>query len=237
MASLTLYDRISRDYEELFPVRSDFISLLTGLVPAGARVLDIACGPGHYARELSERYEMSATDINESMIESAKGKEKVFYHTRDFAEIAKIPGLFDCLYCIGNSLSYLPSDQIPSFLKSARQILRPDGLLILHTVNWDAFFQTGEMDFEEKILADGSRFRRAYEKVNADLVLFHTWLETKKETHHWEDTLYPKYSADIITRLRHAGFRLENHFGAYDKTPFDMQTSPVSLFVARASTE
>ena len=237
MASLSLYDRISKDYEDLFPVRSDFISLLTALVPAGARVLDVACGPGHYVRELSERYEMSGTDINVSMIETARKQGKASYHTVGFADIAAISGPFDCLYCIGNSLSYLPNDHMTTFLAAAGNILQPGGIMILHTVNWDAFMRTGAMTFEEKTLADGRRFRRAYERVNSDRILFHTWLVNDEETHHWQDSLYPKPSEMIIAGLRQTGFNLESHFGAYDKTPFQADTSPVSIFVARRPAE
>ncbi|MDT8391578.1 MAG: class I SAM-dependent methyltransferase [Lentisphaeria bacterium] len=237
MARASLYDRMARAYEELFPVRSDFITLLTELVPAGARVLDVACGPGHYARALSDRYDMSATDINVSMIKSAAAHGKVSFHTRGFAEIAAIPGPFACVYSIGNSLSYLPTDQLPTFLESARKILLPDGLLLLHTVNWDAFLRTGKMEFEEKTLMDGTRFRRAYEKVNAGIVLFHTWLETGNESCHWQDPLHPKPSAAVSARLRETGFTVEKHFGAYDKTPFNSHGSPVSIFVARKPSE
>lgn len=98
-------------------------------------LVDLGCGPGIYADELTNRgYSVTGIDISQTSIEYAKAwaereKKNIHYLCRDYVNDA-IEGVFDlalCIYCDFGAL--IPSEQA-KFLKNIHDCLSDDGVLI-----------------------------------------------------------------------------------------------------------
>ncbi|MCP4704476.1 MAG: class I SAM-dependent methyltransferase, partial [candidate division Zixibacteria bacterium] len=168
------------------------------------------------------------------MINLAKSRNKGAFYNFSFTEIDKLSGPFEGVYCIGNSLSYLPSSSTDRFLKDVYRLLNDFGYFVIQVVNWDKFQLTEAADFPIKTLADGRTFHRSYERLKNSTVLFHTELRKEGEIQScWSDTLYPKYLADMASDIKASGMILVDKFGDYDKSPFIPLSSPATILVAQ----
>ena len=143
---MNMYDQISEYYDEIFPVDAktlDFIKRAAGNPPRS--VLDVACGSGGHAVEMSKYgYNTTATDNNPDMIlrTSRKAREEnvmvdvVECDMRDIG--SKIQKKFDCIYCIGNSIVHITNiDEITDVLMQMEKLLVKEGTLIIQTLNYD----------------------------------------------------------------------------------------------------
>ena len=228
-----MYSEIADVYNEIFPLNHAFLNFIRGyLGKPGTKVLDIACGPGDYVNELSPGYDATGIDRNAGMIHLAKKRNKGTFQQMSFAQIDRLEGHFQCAYCIGNSLSYLPANDTQAFVKSVFRLLNPAGAFILQVVNWDKYRLTGTADFDIKKLSDGRTFHRSYEPSDNDVILFKTELRVGEEVSGaWSDPLYPKYMGDLVSGFKEAGFVLIDKFGDFEKSPFVPQTSPATVIV------
>jgi 2-polyprenyl-3-methyl-5-hydroxy-6-metoxy-1,4-benzoquinol methylase len=111
-----------------------------GLIPRGARVLDVACGVGYGSKILSDRSpaaEIRAADISEGAIAYAREHyqtPKVQFDVGDALELDWPAGHFDVAVSF-ETIEHLPD--APHFLSRLRAALRPGGLLICSVPNQD----------------------------------------------------------------------------------------------------
>jgi SAM-dependent methyltransferase len=109
-------------------------------LPAGARVLDCACGVGLLAVGLALRgFETHASDASPEMVERTRALAdrrgaRVRARTRAWEELPPEPE-FDAVFCVGNSLAHA-ADR-PSALAAMAGVLRPGGVLVLTSRNWE----------------------------------------------------------------------------------------------------
>ncbi len=231
-----MYNEIASIYHEIFPLNRAFLEFIPEyLGHLGAEVLDLGCGPGDYVHTLSQtQYNVTGIDSSAEMIRQAKSRRQGTFYPFSFTEIDKLDGPFACIYCIGNSLSYLPASAMKPFLKDVRHLLNDCGYFVLQVVNWDKFRLTGGGSFPVKTLADGRTFHRSYERTKEGTVLFQTELRKDGETQGaWADTLYPKYLADMVSAVQVSGMVSVDQFGDYDKSPFSPPSSPATILVVQ----
>ncbi len=119
----------------------DFIEDRLGL-EKGAVILDLACGPGSHAIELSSRgYSVVGYDLSLSMLARAadeaqeRGQRLNFLHG-DMREMA-FEETFDGVYCWSTSFGYFEDDKNLNVLQRIHRALRKGGLLLLDVVNRD----------------------------------------------------------------------------------------------------
>jgi SAM-dependent methyltransferase len=230
-----MYDDIVDVYNEIFPLNQAFLVFLNGyLGEIGSRVLDLGCGPGDYVGLLAEEgYEVVGIDSSVGMIEAAKAKHHGRFYPYSFTEIGKLRGHFDCVYCVGNSLSYLPNDLLPTFMAETAELLKDFGRFILQVVNWDRFVGMGRINFDVKALSDGRTFHRGYEPMEYGTVIFHTSLQKEGELlAEWADSLHPKTLSYLRAAILSSGLDVVGAYGDYDKAPFDSESSPALILVA-----
>jgi SAM-dependent methyltransferase len=231
-----MYNDIADIYLEIFPLNQAFLDFLPKyLGDPGSAVLDLGCGPGDYVDALSRSgYRSVGIDSSAVMIEQAQEKRQgIFYHL-SFSEINQLDGDFDCIYCVGNSLSYLPQDALKPFLTDVFQLLKPFGVFILQVVNWDRHRETRSSDFPVNTLSEGRTFHRSYEWMDDSKVIFHTEIRHAGETQQsWSDPLYPKYFEPITGDLRGLGLTINGQFGDYTGAAFDPKSSPAMILVAK----
>lgn len=119
----------------------DFVEAVLGL-PRGATILDVGCGTGLQAIELTERgYLVVGLDLSLPMITRAAEEAQYrnlrinFLHT-DIREI-QFDGAFDAVVCLGTTFGFFDDDSNRNVLGRLRDALKPGGRLLLDLVNRD----------------------------------------------------------------------------------------------------
>lgn len=230
-----MYNDIARIYHEIFTLNHAFLSFIPAyLKSTGSRVLDLGCGPGDYVNELLRAgHEAAGIDSSAGMIDQAQAHNQGTFYNLSFTEINQLEGPFDCIFCIGNSLSYLPPDLTGPFLEDVYRLLSDGGYFLVQVVNWDKFRSTEAADFPVKTLSDGKTFHRNYASGPGGTVLFQTELrEAGKVLGIWSDPLYPKYMVDLSADVRGSGMKVVDIFGDFNRSPFT-SSSPATILVAQ----
>ena len=231
-----MYNQIAESYLEIFPLNQAFLAFIPEyLGRPGAKVLDLGCGSGDYVDALSNSgYQATGIDNSGAMIEKAKVEKRGTFYHYSFSEITQLDSGFDCVYCVGNSLSYLPNNAWLQFLEDVRNLLKNAGYFVFQVVNWDRFRDLGKSDFPVNSISGGRTFHRRYEWIDDAEVIFHTELQKDNEIlDSWAVPLYPKYCNLVVSDLYLAGLTNISKFGNYLKTPYDSQTSPATILVAQ----
>jgi SAM-dependent methyltransferase len=111
-------------------------------VVKGGRVLDLACGVGRHALEMTRRgYEMVGLDLGLAMLalaaEEAEGQSAqiTFVHA-DMRELA-YDEQFDGVYCWNTSFGYFDDESNQAVLERVKRSLRRGGLFLLDVANRD----------------------------------------------------------------------------------------------------
>ncbi|MEZ4440395.1 MAG: methyltransferase domain-containing protein [Polyangiaceae bacterium] len=120
---------------------TDFIIKTLALEP-GARVLDLACGTGVHAVELSSRgYQVVGVDLSPTMLELASAYNKqrstsVSFIEGDMRQLS-LEGVFDGIYCWGASFGYFDESHNGEVIERVARALRPGGTFALDVPNRD----------------------------------------------------------------------------------------------------
>jgi len=135
MDDASFYDRTGRLLLGGF-TRSIADDVARGLGP-GARILDVGCGPGHLALELSDRgFDVTGVDLDPGMIHQAVARAA----TRDqdtprptflVANAAALP-LGDASFdLVVSTLSTHHWDDVPAGLRELARVVRPEGRILI----------------------------------------------------------------------------------------------------------
>lgn len=135
------------EYEPLFDLvrdREETARLIEVLgLPAGARVLDLACGQGRHAHLLAEAgFDVDGVDYSREILEQAKrrGTGRTLRYTR--ADMRKLParwtGRFDAVVNLFTSFGFFldPADDARVVAEVAR-VLAPGGTFVFHAGSRD----------------------------------------------------------------------------------------------------
>ena len=158
-------------------------------LPAGARVLDCAAGPGLLAVGLALRgFAAEATDISPAMIERTRALAA--RHGVDLpARVCAWEDLdgeprYDAVFCVGNSLAHAHDRR--AALAAMAGVLKPGGLLSVTSRNW------------ERERAAGSRLEvgeRLIERHGRRALTSHAWLIPER----WSDPHTVDIAVSFIT--------------------------------------
>lgn len=110
------------------------------LMPLGARVLELTCGPGNVTRYLvDQRPDMRilATDLAPEMVEVARRSvPEVEHELLDMREVGRMGPAFHGVVC-AFGLPYLDQPAAARFIRDAATVLLPGGALYLSTMEDD----------------------------------------------------------------------------------------------------
>jgi SAM-dependent methyltransferase len=146
-----VYDTLADVYDWLVPEvllspegsAAAFDDVLAEL-PAGARVLDCACGTGTLAAGLARRgFAVSASDASEAMVARTRALG-VPAEVRRWEELDGGP--YDAVFCVGNSITHAQDRR--AALGGMRRVLREDGLLAVTSRTWERPQEAGEATVE-----------------------------------------------------------------------------------------
>lgn len=107
---------------------ADFVS---GLVAAGARVLDAGCGTGRIASRLADLgFEAVGVDVDETMIEVARARRPDI--TWEVADLASMDlGTFDAIVVAGNVIPFVDHSTFPEVTANLRRHLSDGAVLVV----------------------------------------------------------------------------------------------------------
>ena len=108
----------------------------------GSRILDLACGTGVHAVELSLRgYQVVGVDLSSTMLELAKQYNdkrgaSVSFIQGDMRQL-NLEGVFDGIYCWSASFGFFDEQHNGQVLERVARALRPGGMFTLDVCNRD----------------------------------------------------------------------------------------------------
>ena len=99
------------------------------------RVLDIGCGWGGAAQFMAECYQASVTGVTVSRNQQLTAQKRCAGLPVDILlqDYRSMSGNFDAIYSLG-MFEHVGVRNYRTYLKKARELLRPDGLFLLHTI-------------------------------------------------------------------------------------------------------
>jgi glycine/sarcosine N-methyltransferase len=159
------YTELAQDYEWLFadeivgeqpqfgatsPGNQGLLESVLRTIPAGARVLDCACGIGADALALYRRgYAVTATDGSPDMVAETQRRLARYGITLETAQARwqdlpeRVSGPFALVLCLGNAIVHADSAAgLAGALEGMREVLGPDGVLVVDSRNWEMLHRT-----------------------------------------------------------------------------------------------
>lgn len=108
----------------------------------GAVILDLACGAGRQAVELTRRgYKVVGYDLSLAMLarasdEAEESGQRINFLHGDMREMA-FDSMFDGIYCWNHSFGYFDDETNVAVLSKLRKALRPGGVVLIDLINRD----------------------------------------------------------------------------------------------------
>ncbi len=150
---MDFYDGFAPDYHLVYADRWDeaverqgaaLDRLIRHAQPGARDILDCSCGIGTQSIGLARHgYRVCGTDISERSIERARAEASrlgadVTFSVADFRDLAKVVGEFDVVISCDNAVPHLLDDaDVCKALRAMRSKLRPGGLLVISTRDFD----------------------------------------------------------------------------------------------------
>ena len=239
------YHRLAAYYDLIFPPEQNKTAFLhREFAAVGAkRILDLACGTGTYAVELTRLgYEAWGTDLEPALIELAQIKAAddlpaARFTVGDMREPEVLGLMFDGLFCIGNSLAHLIEiNDLKVALAAMRRVLNSPGRAVLQIVNFDRILSLGETELP-LIEREGLTFARIYrpsgeERLQFDSVLAVTGVDKGAGRFENSVTLRPIRRAELERLLLEAGFTGVRVYGDFKYGEFNEANSQATVVVA-----
>jgi len=214
---------------------------------AGAhRVLDCVCGTGRHVC-LFARWGIDAvgSDLSPARVEAARRHARdagaaVRFEVADFRRLPEtFPQPFDAVICTGALPLAGSPDAMRQAIASMRDVLRPDGLLIVQCLNFEMIpegriavhrLHTCEVDDREVLIL--KLFRKI--RRRCDILT----LVLDKHAGEWTTVDMPAQAwavthDELEAMLTKAGLGRIQRYGDYEPKPFDPATSPALILVAR----
>ncbi len=238
------YDRFYGEFGEHDPAVAEFFSALF-TEHCVSSVLDCACGTGRHLH-LFHVLGCSATgsDVSSAMLAQARrnlaqsGVEAPLLE----ADYRKLPDCFaqrfDAVVCLSSSILHMPDDdQVVCALRSMREVLRCEGILILTQGTTDKQWR----EQPRFILAvNNERFSRLFVIDYEGNGARYNILDISHADADWGLEVWSVEYRNVLLRddyqrlLRVAGYRTVEFYGSYGFDPYDPRESDHLIVVATA---
>ena len=131
-STIAAYDARAQDYARLTAALEERAEMeaFAALLPEGARLLDLGCGPGHHAEWFAARgFAVEALDASGEMVALTATRPGVSARQADFADLPANP-TYHGIWA-NFSLLHLPRAALAVQLRRMKRALYPSGLLHL----------------------------------------------------------------------------------------------------------
>jgi len=237
---MRFYEDLADDYDLMtsFDERLGTVRETIGLLVEqyGIRsAVDAGCGSGLHTIIMAQLgIRAVGADRSRALLARAKENAKKLetapeFVLSSFEELReKLEGEFDAVFCLGNSLPHvLNQDELDRSIKAFFDLLKPGGMAIVETLNYDRILAEKERLVGVRRVGD-KLFVRFYDFLD-DRIQFNVLRAVLREdesssTLH-STTLYPYRLQEIGEALRRAGFCHIDFFGSLTLAPYDEKTS------------
>ena len=238
---MSLYDRISRSYDEIFPVNPVAIEAIESLIPQGAerRILDLGAATGGHAHSFADRgWDTLGIELSGEMAALAASRSHVLQGSMLNAEdiVRSDYGIavkFGAILCLGNTLPHLSPESIPAFFSMTRRLLGQGAPFIIQVLNYNHPDIKPGFVFPP-IEKKSFRFERRYEKGEAEGTFTFVTTFIEGEDCSTDRTVLHAISPGMIAFwLRGAGLRKIEMWSGWDFRPFEPTQDRYVVIVAR----
>lgn len=132
-----IYQTFAQVYERLMDhtLYAQWLAYVQKHVAKRATVLELACGTGDLAKQMSEvDYQVTALDLSEEMLSIASEKlanTDVALLQGDMTDLTALQVTYDAVVCFDDSICYMPDlKQVKAVLKQAYAHLKTGGVLL-----------------------------------------------------------------------------------------------------------
>jgi len=233
----------SEEYLEVYMHRdeqdaNDLLNLILSetQIPAGAKVLDAACGAGRHSVILKEKgYNITAFDLSKVLLKIGKRNSlKLNYNINFFcADIRNVPlnAKFDLIINLFTSFGYFDSyEENFHFIKNSKNLIRKNGFFVLDYFNKYELLnnlvpetikeKNGKIYFEKRFVSKNRIIKEISIKGNGGN---NTYVES-----------VGLYSPDeIISSFENLGFVIKNIYGDYKGNNFNKENSERLIIIAQ----
>lgn len=208
------------------------------------RVIDLGCGTGQHAQMLANwGLNVMGVDSSPAMIEYCRQQygesPQMRWMVGDLEQPTEISERFDAAICVGNSLALVPDrTAMQRALVAMHGILRRGGIAIVQVLNLARFpegpvvWQTASevtLGAERRVIVKG--IHRTGRRGFIDFVEMTP--DGEIDTSRCRSTPFLDiWPGELQADLTASGFKVVEQFGAYDRSPVDLQQSADLICVA-----
>lgn len=202
-------------------------------LPAGSKVLDLACGKGRHSIEFHKAgMVVKGLDLSACSIAAAKSNEKqgLSFVLQDMRHI-DLDTRFDAAFNLFTSFGYFENtDDNLLVLKGLFAHLNPEGYLIIDYLNCTVAARKamGEAEFS----AGNCVIRINKEKIGS-FIRKSIDVDDDGQHFHFEERVQLLFKEDFESMLSSVGFVVISTFGGYDLSAFDAESSERLIIVAK----
>lgn len=223
-------------YDEIFPENEKQLNFIASYLQEGDSVIDVGAATGNVANALVEKgMIVTAMEPEKKMADKISEKAithkgRLFVNTLRMQQIDDVPGIFDGIYCIGNTLVHLDNVQeITDFIQRSFKKLKKNGKFIVQIVNYEKVLNQKNFIFPV-IKKEHFSFKRDY-VIERNKVLFTVTLNTSGEEFSNSIELYPITNKQLLPILIDCGFESVETYANFDKKIYSLD-GPALVIVA-----
>ncbi len=235
---MMFYKSIAPWYDEIFPaspMQLSFIESKLGILE-NKNILDIGSGTGNLSLLLAKnKAKATGLELDSKMVEKANDKalgiENIQFIEANMLNIDTLftNNTFDSVVCFGNTLVHiLKEDDILSFLKKCKMVLKPNGLLLFQIINYD-YILDNNLEGLPTIDNEKINFVRKYRQTSDGLISFDTKLTVKTTNEIIENSvsLFPLRKENLQNLVEKSGMEVVSFYSAFDGTPYNKKSLPL----------
>ena len=226
------------EYLRLYPHRDDedarqAVALVDGAVPLpGLLVLDLACGAGRHAAQLTARgARVVGLDLSMALLLAAKQRlpPPRALVRGDMRALPFRAGVFDLVVNLFTSFGYFSDDsQHQVALAEAAGALKPGGALVLDYFQANAV-RAGLVPREERMVGDQRVVIQR--SISGDGRFVNKEMQLTGDGRRFSERVRLFSPAELERMITATGLRVRQRFGAYDRRPLG-EGAPRAIFVA-----
>jgi SAM-dependent methyltransferase len=225
------------EYHALYPHRDDedarrAVGLIREIVQwePGARILDLACGPGRHAAELARwGGQVVVFDLSRAMLRRARERTQAGLVRGDMRALPFRNGSFALAVNLFTSFGYFLDDaEHRRVVREVVAALAPGGYFVLDYLNAEHVRRT--LKVTEQANGRDVLVTRRIDSANRFVI---KEIELRDEGRRFEERVRLYGADELAALLTDAGLRVAAQFGNYDGTPFTPAAPRVILVAAR----
>jgi SAM-dependent methyltransferase len=196
-------------------------------LPAGGRILDLACGTGRIAIPLARRgFEVAGIDISRRVLEIARSEAPTLdLRLGDMRELPWDDASFDGVVNVWTAFGYFETQQEDErVVAEVARVLRPGGVFVLDSVNQASLLRNFRPESWSE-LDTGTFFleRRVIDLPSGRVRAYWTFVDDAgRRAHAFEHRLYTL--AEYRAMFERGGLRTIEVFGAFDGSEVTLDT-------------